>query len=98
MLYLLQQILLHRDSKSVFREQYTQEGFDHTFILYEIIKNGRPICRFGRDPSEIEMPNRRPTCFIGDPLETDMTNPRPIGDQNAWSETQRWPTCLWKPI
>ena len=62
-------------------------GFEFTKILLLSETYRRPI----RDLSET---HRRPTCFIGDPSETDMPHRRPMGDRPASSETHRRPTCL----
>ena len=46
---------------------------------------------------DISETHRRPTFLIGEPLETDMSDRRPIGDRHACSETNmpdRRPTCL----
>ena len=72
---------------------FIQFFYEFTKILLLSETYRRPI----RDLSET---HRRPTCFIGDPSETDMPHRRPtclIGDQHASSETDmphQRPTCL----
>ena len=63
----------------------TRNEFTKILLLSETYR--RPI----EDPSET---HRRPTCFIGDPSETDMPHRRPIGDQHVSSEIHQRPTCL----
>ena len=38
--------------------------------------------------------HQRSTCLIGDQLETDKSDRRPVGDRHASSETRQRPTCL----
>ena len=42
------------------------------------------------------MPDLRPTCLIGDQLESNIPDRRPVGDQHASSETHQRPKCLIK--
>ena len=35
------------------------------------------------DPSETDMPDRRPTWLLGDQSETDMPDWRPVGDETC---------------
>ena len=70
-----------------------QDIIEFTKLLFLSETYRKPI----GDPSETDIPHRRPTSLIGDQhpsSETDMPQRRPIGDQHASVETHRRPTCL----
>ena len=72
----------------------------HTKILLLSETHPRPTClgethlRPRYATSETDRLHRRPTCLIGDPSQTDMTDWRPITDRHAWLETHHRPTWL----